>query len=35
MSFYYKVFIYFSRSSKKEFNEERENSILRKVFGVR
>jgi len=32
---FYKVFIYFSRSSKKQFNEERKNSTLRKVFGVR
>jgi len=33
MFFFYKVFIYFSRSLKKEFSEERKNSILRKVFG--
>jgi uncharacterized protein with ACT and thioredoxin-like domain len=35
MSFFYKVFIYFSRSSKKQFREEMKNSILRKVYGVR
>jgi hypothetical protein len=33
--FFYKVFIYFSRSSKREFSEERKNSNLRKVSGVR
>jgi len=35
MYFFYKVFIYFSRSSEKQFREERKNSILRKAFGVR
>jgi hypothetical protein len=34
MVFFYKVFSHFSRFSKKEFRDEKRNSILRKAFGT-
>jgi hypothetical protein len=34
ISFFYKVFNYFSRFSKNEFRDERRNSILKKAFGT-